>query len=132
MHRVPHRFPFEWIDDCAPGRAKLLLTATGPFCRNGSFPVFLAVEILAQASLAALTGGNQTSETEEPSGQGLLAGIDTIRFLDPLVSHPLGPGDLLEVEAEQTAAFGRLIKVQGTLRRDAVELLEGALLLASP
>lgn len=132
MHHVPHRFPFEWIDSCEPGRARLRLTSTGPFCRAGDFPAFLSVEILAQACLSALLGTSSADgeAREKTAGGGLLAGIDTIRFLDPLRDRPLAPGDVLDAEVELAASFGKLVKVQGTIRRDGVDLLEGSLLLA--
>ncbi len=73
---------------------------------RATLPSVLALEILAQAAVAALPAG------AAGSGGGLLAGIDHARF-----DAPLCPADTLVATVAIERRFGQLIKVRGELKR---------------
>lgn len=121
---IPHRFPFRLLE--APGSengsVRIRITGGGWWVRGGIAPSFLAVEMLAQASIVAL--GEEL--TGVPAGDRiLLAGVQNAHFHDSL-----RPGDSLLAKVTLEARFGRILKVSGSLDRDESPVFEGSLLLA--
>jgi 3-hydroxymyristoyl/3-hydroxydecanoyl-(acyl carrier protein) dehydratase len=117
---LPHRYPFRFLEPSIGDEGVRVVLSGGAWASRGrSLPAFLAVEILAQASLAALAGG------ASPAAGIFLAGVDDVRF-----SAPLRPGADLLAQVEVIGRFARLVKIRGRLlERDEV-IAEGSLLLA--
>lgn len=138
MQRIPHRYPFVWIDTIAiepasdsaasTARASVRLTGTTSPLRGGTLPGALALEVMAQAALG-IVGEQQTAAGEVRNGY--LAGMDRVTFLPALLARPLLAGDVLEIEVERTASFGALVKIRGVALRDGEPLVEGELILAA-
>lgn len=122
IHRVmgilPHRYPFLLIDrviDYTVGeslRAVKNVTVNEPFFQGHFpgrpvFPGVLIIEAIAQASAILASRG-----LEEDPGENIIflfAGIDNARF-----KRPVGPGDQLILEVNQTNYRSRIWKYRGT------------------
>lgn len=121
---IPQRFPFRLLATTeSKGESSLIrITGDGWWSRGGAVPSFLAVEMVAQASIVLLA-------SELPGGfEGrsvLLAGVREARF-----HEPLRPGDTLRARSTIESRFGRILKVAGSLERDGAPVFEGSLLLA--
>lgn len=111
---LPHAYPFRLLERASgpDGRPVLAWTVAGSLARGaGEVPATLAVEMMAQAALAALPGGAAgAASASEPGGvpppRGMLAGLDGIEVHRPLVA-----GDRLTAEAALVGRLGRLLKV---------------------
>ena len=96
---LPHRFPFrlaERADEHGSERVAVVLgTAGGATTGLAPWPATLVAEALAQAILVVTR--------PERGGTLRLVGLDGVA-----VFQPLTPGDRLEVEVRELAAFGGL------------------------
>ncbi len=124
----------------APGsgvvhRHRLRLSGTAHLPRRGELSPIVALEILAQAAASTAAGAPNASgiptSPADGGGPGLLAAIDNATFAEELVDRPLMAGDELDVEVEQTAAFGRLLKVRGSICRRGALLINAQLVLTT-
>lgn len=138
---LPHRFPFRlvdrWVEGESPHAVAAITVGAALWRGRGGYPLGLAVEILAQASLLLLPPPAASTKAEEDtpasSGQavasgappGLLAGIE-----EATLREELRAGDRLEAHTELVRRLGALSMVRGVLRRDGVEVASATLLLA--
>lgn len=121
---IPHRFPFRFFETPESQGEGVLIRVTGGgwWSRGGPIPSFLALEMVAQASIVVLS--EELPAT--PAGDRvLLAGVQGASFHDPL-----RPGDTLRARVTLDARFGRILKVTGSLEREEIPVFEGSLLLA--
>ena len=120
---LPHAYPFRLVEGRADGSVWVLVTIDAAWSRGvAELPRFLAVEALAQSAILALAG---SGEAPGAARGGLLAGLDDVRFVLPLMA-----GDRLEARATLLGRLGPLVKVRGELRRDGEIAVEADLLLA--
>ena len=136
---LPHTYPFRWIEPPNPEDTavlRALVSVAGHGTRQGTLPACLALEIIAQAcalqaaqEAAPQSGAEASSPPTGEATPGLLAAIDGATFADVLQKAPLAAGDVLEVEVEETARFGRLRKVHGRLKRRGEVVVEAHLVL---
>lgn len=96
---IPHRFPCRLVERTEEGLsgkvAVVLGTAGGTLTGPGAWPATLIAEALAQAILLLARPERQSTLR--------LIGLDNVR-----VVQELAPGDRLEVEVTEVAAFGVL------------------------
>ncbi len=113
---LPHRYPFRLVDALAAGpegrSAVVVLSAGDFFGGSGPWPLTLVVEALAQSILQLHGDG-------APVRRVRLVAVHAARLL-----APLGAGDRLEVEAEETATFG-------PMRRFSCRAVRGGALVAT-
>lgn len=128
MDALPHGYPFRFVDRVLsrePGRVRALKLLTlgepvfqGHLPGRPLLPGVLMVEMLAQAAA-------YLEEGPEPGVDYLLAQVADARF-----KAPAFPGDRLELEVEQEAAFGALRRVKGRVTCEGRLLCSATLVLA--
>ena len=122
---LPHAYPFRFVDrGIRPeGGVEVLVSVNAAHLRGSpELSAFLAVEVLAQASLLALAAKGEST----PGAQiGLLAGLESMS-----VPGRLRAGDRAVARASVVGRLGALIKVHAELRRDDQTIAEGELLVA--
>ncbi len=128
---LPHRYPFLLVDrivELDEGRRAVGLKNVsynewffqGHFPGMPIMPGVLIVEALAQvAAVAALSGAS--SQGQIP----YFAGIDSCRF-----RRPVGPGDVLRLEAEVMRMRSRSGKARGKAMVDGALVAEAEMLLS--
>jgi 3-hydroxyacyl-[acyl-carrier-protein] dehydratase len=128
---LPHRYPFLLVDrivEVEAGRRAVGLknVSHNEWFFQGHFPAMpimpgvLIVEALAQVAAIAVLSS--------PDKAGLIpyfAGIDACRF-----RRPVGPGDVLRLEAEMTYARARTGKGRGQATVDGVLVAEAEMLFS--
>jgi 3-hydroxymyristoyl/3-hydroxydecanoyl-(acyl carrier protein) dehydratase len=119
--RPPHRFPFELVDRAADGAGVLGVTA-GSWWLRGETPLTLPwlVEAAAQAAARLL---------ELPAGESArlaLAGID-----QAVLTRPVEAGERVELRVRLAGRWGALVRIDGELWADGLEIGRLSLTLAA-
>ncbi|MBZ0113821.1 MAG: hypothetical protein K8J08_15270 [Thermoanaerobaculia bacterium] len=132
---LPHRHPFRFVatgeqgssEDVRWDQVRVRLTHGGPWgrLRDGCFPDFFAIELMAQAC-AVILAADPNGPATVPTKLGLLAGVSDFQL-----ESPLRVGDTLVAEAQRQGTFGALTKVQATLSRNQTIVARAGLLLSS-
>ena len=119
--KLPHTFPFRWIDRSAGDVACLELSTNSFWGRDGAeLPAPFCVEIIAQAAAFLLT--------EEPGREGQsrwLAGVEGL-----VVERLVRGGEKLEVRVTPRARRGALVKVDGEIHSAAGLVARGSVILS--
>jgi len=118
---LPHRFPFRLVDTADGPRARVALTSTSYWLRGSpALGLGLLAEMMAQGAALLLR------DPRAPDGDRLLAGLEGLEC-----DRPVGPGDVLEIEATLEARLGNAVRVAVRVYRDGLEVGRGRLLLAA-
>lgn len=126
--RLPHRFPFRFVDrvlECEPGLravAEKLVSMSEPYLQGHMpgrplVPGVLMIEMLAQTA-AFLDGAGH------PDTPVFLAQVVDARF-----KAPAFPGDRLRMEVNAGAAFGGFQRIEGMVTCEGRVLCTAQLLL---
>ena len=122
---LPHAYPFRFVSDAGErgGGGLSVVLSSGDGVARGleGRSSMLAIEIMAQASMALLSPGSPADGV----GRGLLAGVDQASFPRPLVA-----GAKLGVGARISRRLGRLVKVEAWLDDADGRVASAGLLLA--
>jgi 3-hydroxymyristoyl/3-hydroxydecanoyl-(acyl carrier protein) dehydratase len=119
--KLPHRYPFRFIDRTTDGRALLRLTANGAWSRGcGGAPVAWLVEAIAQGAALVLA----------PEGAGEERRLALAAIEEARPERPPEPGETVEVEVSLEARWGALVRVRGRLSLDGTPLGGAVVVLA--
>jgi len=119
--KLPHRYPFRFIDRTADGRALLRLTANGTWLRDGGgAPAGWLIEAIAQGAALLLA----------PDGGGEEKRLALAAIEDAEVVRAPEPGETVEVAVSLEARWGALVRVRGRLTLDGAPLGGATVVLA--
>ena len=118
---LPHQFPFRLVERESGSRARVRLTSTAFWIRDGGeLGVALLAEMMAQG--AALLLRDPTA----PDADRLLAGLEGVEC-----DQRICAGDTLEIEAKLEARLGGAVRVAVRVFREDLEIARGRLLLTA-
>jgi predicted hotdog family 3-hydroxylacyl-ACP dehydratase len=118
--KLPHRFPFRWVECRAGGVARAAVSANSTWQRGDTpIPAAFLAELVAQAAAVLLAD----PEEREPR-QRWLAGIEKLEM-----HRTLHAGDLLEIAVAPGRRFGNAIRVEGSITAAGLAVAEVVLLL---
>ena len=105
--KLPHGFPFRWIECESGGVARAMVSANSTWQRGDApLPAAFLAELVAQAAAVLLEDPSESG----PPRQRWLAGIEKLEM-----HRTLHAGDLLEIAVAPGRRFGNAIRVEGTV-----------------
>lgn len=119
--KLPHRYPFRFVDRTTDGRALLRLTVNGTWSRgSGGAAAGWLIEAIAQgaALLLAPDGGGE----EKRLALAAIEGAEVLRAPEA--------GETVEVSVSLEARWGALVRVRGRLTLDGAPLGGAIVVLA--
>jgi 3-hydroxymyristoyl/3-hydroxydecanoyl-(acyl carrier protein) dehydratase len=125
---VPHRSPWLVLDrvevDGDEARGAKLVTAGDPLAADGTLPVVMVVEALAQAA-AAVMGARAAAAGPQGGHHGYLTELRGVTF-----SGRVPVGGCLDLTARRTHSLGRLHRFMARATCDGAPLCEGEMSFA--
>ena len=119
--KLPHRYPFRFVDGTNDGRALLRLTVNGTWSRGGGgAPAGWLIEAIAQGAALLLA----------PEGGGEEKRLALAAIEDAEVLRAPEPGETVEVAVSLEARWGALVRVRGRLTLDGAPLGGAIVVLA--
>lgn len=114
---LPHRPPFLFVDRLLALEAGVAATGVFAVAAGGYFPPLLLVEAMAQ--VGGMAAGQQQGEG------GVLAALAQVELPAEVAS-----GAVLTVRSHIVKTFGRLIQVQGEVRKEGEVIASATITLA--
>lgn len=120
--RLPHTFPFRFVDRAVDGRGGVRVSADSWWLRGAMpcLPVTLLAEAVAQSAALVLA----PAAPEPP--RLVLAAIERA-----IVARPPSPGDDCDIHVEVLNRFGGLVRVRGIVRVGDADVGEAIVVLAA-